>query len=123
MLAKLLEPGHYAPQNSHRRPYFCGSVSLLESQEGRFIHVRAGHNFDLTNVWIFNGAVKLASDNSEVKKVVVDLGLTQRVFDSGKAMLLLLRNHLTPPLNQKVFVINAPQDVVQELSPYCLYHP
>jgi hypothetical protein len=115
MLTKSPEPA----QNPSRQQKFRGSVSLSRNRKGRFIHVRTAHNLDLTNVSLFNDAAKLARANPGIRKVVVDLGLTQQVFDSGKAMLLLLRNQLAPALSQKVLLINAEPEMAHQLSPYC----
>ena len=115
MLTKSPEPA----QNPSRRQKFRGSVSLSRNRKGRFIHVRTAHNLDLTNVSLFNDAAKLASANPGIRKVVVDLDLTQQLFDSGKAMLLLLRSQLAPALSQKVLLINAEPEMAHQLSPYC----
>lgn len=119
MLTKSPEPGGYPAQKPSKQQKFRGSVSLSRNRKGRFIHVRTGYNLDITNVSLFNDAAKLASANPGIRKVVVDLGLTQRVFDSGKAMLLLLRSQLAPALSQKVLLINAEPGIAHQLSRYC----
>lgn len=116
---KSLSPEGNSPRHSQRQQSFFGSVSLLQSRDGKFIHIRAGQNLDFTNISIFNGAAGLVGANPDIQKVIVDLGLTQRIFDSGKALLMLLRNQLASPPNQQIVLINALPEFTHELSPYC----
>jgi anti-anti-sigma regulatory factor len=90
-------------------------VSLINSLAGDVILVSVGERLDLSAYGGFGEAVALVKDNPSSEAIVVDLHSTRQLFDSGKAMLLTLREH-AGRLRNRIYLTNAVPEIKRKLS-------
>lgn len=87
-------------------------VENIES--GKVIYICADERLDLTAYGIFDEAAALAVSNPSSSAIVVDLGKTQQLFDSGRAMLLTLRER-AGHLKNKIYLANVGPEIKYKL--------
>jgi anti-anti-sigma regulatory factor len=90
-------------------------VSLMNSLAGEVILIRADERLDLLAYNGFDEAAALAKNNPASEAIVVDLGGTQELFDSGRAMLLTLRER-AGRLKSKIYLTNAIPEIKRKLN-------
>lgn len=108
--------GFQATQLDSESDSLGGDVSTRQSILGDIVIVRVRQSLDLTVFFTFMSAAQKASSNPRTELILVDLGETQVYFESGSAMLRLLREQLPASLKDRIFLINANPEIRQRLE-------
>ena len=88
---------------------------FIESTESKnVILISVDEQLDLSAYSTFNEAASIATNNPLTTAIVVDLGRTKRLFDSGKAMLLAL-HRLAGHLKDKIYLTNVAPEIRLQL--------
>jgi len=90
-------------------------VSLVSSVAGDVVLIHADDRLDLMAYNDFSEAAALVAENPDSEAIVVDLGETRELFDSGRAMLLTLRER-AGRLKNRIYLTNAIPEVKRKLS-------
>ena len=90
-------------------------IVVKDTAAGNVVFIRADERLDLTAYDMFGEAASLAIDNPQSSAIVVDLGKTQQLFDSGKAMLLTLRER-AGRLKDRIYLANARPEIKHKLA-------
>jgi anti-anti-sigma regulatory factor len=90
-------------------------VSLVNSLAGEVILIRAGERLDLSAYDGFDEAAAMARNHPASEAIVVDLSGTRELFDSGRAMLLALRDR-AGRLKSRIYLTNAVPKIKHKLS-------
>ena len=90
-------------------------IELDKPEFGGIILVHADKRLDLTAYDGFGEAARLAGKRPRSRAIVVDLAKTRQLFDSGKAMLLTLRQR-AGRLKNRIYLANATPEVRRKLK-------
>jgi len=90
-------------------------VSVVDSLAGEVVLVCADERLDLTAYDVFSEAARLVAKNPSSEAIVVDLLHTRLLFDSGKAMLLSLREK-AGRLKGKIYLANLTPEIKHKLN-------
>lgn len=90
-------------------------VSLINSLAGDVILVSVDERLDMYAYGGFDEAVVLAKNTPASEAIVVDLAGTRQLFDSGRAMLLALREH-AGHLKSRIYLMNAAPEIRRKLN-------
>ena len=90
-------------------------MQIVTSENGNddTIHIRTGESLDLSACNVITRVCNLASYR-QVRFVVIDLGNTSNIRDSGLAMLILLRQRIGKMVRQ-ITIINCRPEVKSRL--------
>jgi len=89
---------------------------FIESSESKnVILIFADERLDLSAYGTFSEAAWIASNNPLATAIVVDLGRTKQLFDSGKAMLLSLHK-MAGRLKNRIYLTNVGPGIKHQLS-------
>lgn len=86
-----------------------------DNREGKVVRIDVGTQLDLTAYKRFAEATIRAEENSEVVAIVVDLGGTSLLLDSGLAMLLDLKKRAIS-LGIPLHLVNTRPEIRHKLS-------
>lgn len=90
-------------------------IDVKESDSGNVVFIRVDECLDMTAYTLFGEAAALAVSNPMFSAIVVDLGKTQQLFDSGRAMLLTLRER-AGRLKNRIYLANARPEIKLKLT-------
>ena len=90
-------------------------INIEKTTSGDVICVSVDEQLDMTAYQAFGEAAELAVNNYSSSAIVVDLGKTQRVFDSGRAMLLSLYQR-AGRLKHHIYLTNINPDIKYKLA-------
>lgn len=89
---------------------------FIESSESKnVILIFADERLDLSAYGTFSEAATIATNNPLATAIVVDLGRTKQLFDSGKAMLLTL-HQMAGRLKNRIYLTNVGPGIKHQLS-------
>ncbi len=89
-------------------------VSVKRTAAGDLVFVRLDERLDFSANKSFNRAMEFAT-STRARAIVIDLARTRRLFDSGKAMLLYLRDR-AGQLKDGIQLVNAAPRIGSQLS-------
>ena len=90
-------------------------VSLISSLAGDVILVRADKRLDLLAYGCIDEVAELAEKNPSSEAIIIDLGGTRELFDSGKATLLAMRER-AGRLKSRIYLANLTLEMKRKLS-------
>jgi anti-anti-sigma regulatory factor len=85
----------------------------LSTSDGRVILIETDERLDLCAHGVFVQACKL-TEHPDLKAIMVNLGKTRHILDSGLAMLLMLRDHVGH-LGQYIKLFNCSPEIRNRL--------
>jgi anti-anti-sigma regulatory factor len=91
------------------------NVFVKNTKAGNVILISADERLDLFAYEAFGEAANLAINNPRPSAIVVDLGKTQQLFDSGKAMLLTLHQR-AGRLKDRIYLTNVGAEIKHKLT-------
>jgi len=91
------------------------NVFVENTTSGDVILISADERLDLFAYGAFGEAANLAMNNPRSSAIVVDLGKTQQLFDSGKAMLLTLHRR-AGRLKNRIYLTNVGSEIKHKLT-------
>ena len=91
------------------------NVFVEKTESGDVILISADERLDLFAYQSFGEAANLAINNPGPSAIVVDLGKTRQIFDSGKAMLLTLHQR-AGRLKDRIYLTNVGSGIKHKLT-------
>lgn len=89
-------------------------LNTTNLQSEHVIYIRADNNLDLTAHAMFCEAALLATASREYSAIILDLDKTRHLFDSGKSMLLFLRQQ-SGRLKNQIYLANVRPNIKRTL--------
>lgn len=71
-------------------------------------------SLDLSSLWKFKEAEQVINNNPQISTVVVNLGKTRKMFDSGKSVLLAFQQATGNVIN-RIYLTNVDEKIEQQL--------